>query len=445
VASRLFGRIEPGEGVQAVLLLAALFLILCGYYAMKTAREGMILSHRDFGLSGPEAKAYASGGMAVVLFAVMPLYGALANRVSRIHLINISYAIVLASLVVFYVVAEHGVPIALPFFVWLGLTNVFLVAQFWSFANDLYRDDQGQRLFAIIAVGGSLGGVVGPRLASLTDVHGLLPLAGGIFVPCVILLNLVERRQAHPPHDSEHARRPLDGKGAFQLLASDRYLTLLAALVFIATLVKTTGEYVLSDTATSYAASVVPDSAHAELASAARHAAIVADRGEVIKRFYSSFFFWVNVIGLVIQAFAVSRIIQRLGVRRAVFFMPLVAFGAYAAIAAVGGIALVRLAKIAENSTDYSLENTVQQTLYLPTTRAAKYKAKAAIDTFAVRAGDTLSAVTIWISLHFLGLHGRGLAIVNTLFVALWLAIAVALADRYRRLVTVASRSRSGV
>jgi AAA family ATP:ADP antiporter len=176
----------------------------------------------------------------------------------------------------------------------------------------------------------------------------------------------------------------------------------------------------------------VPDSAHADLAGAARHAAIVADRGEVIKGFFSNFFFWVNLFSFIIQAFAVSRIITRLGVQRAIMFMPAIALGAYALIAAVGGIAVVRVAKIAENSTDYSLENTVRQTLFLPTTRAAKYKAKAAIDTFAVRAGDTLSAVLIYVSLHYLDIHSRGLSVVNIALVSVWIAIAVALAARYR-------------
>jgi AAA family ATP:ADP antiporter len=438
LVSRLFGRIEPGEGLQSALLCISLFLILCSYYAMKTAREGMILADGGFGLSGQEEKAYASGAMAVLLVAIMPLYDAFATRLTRIKLINVSYAVVLLCLAVFYALAELGVSIALPFFVWLGLINVFLVAQFWSFANDLYNEEQGKRLFAIIAIGGSLGAVAGPRVAELTDVHGLLPLASAILLPCVAVFNLIDRRHASETHTAEAmtsreiARQRIDGQGAFKLLLADRYLLLLAALVFVAALVKTTGEFVLSDTAAAYAHSVVPDTAHAELAGAARHAALVADRGEVIKGFFSNFFFWVNALSFLIQAFAVSRIIEKLGVQRALMFMPIIALGAYGVIAAVGGIAVVRVAKIAENSTDYSLENTVRQTLFLPTTRAAKYKAKAAIDTFAVRAGDTLSAVLIYVSLHYLDIHSRGLAVVNVALVSVWIAIAVALAARYR-------------
>jgi hypothetical protein len=53
---------------------------------------------------------------------------------------------------------------------------------------------------------------------------------------------------------------------------------------------------------------------------------------------------------------------------------------------------IVRVGKVLENSTDYSIQNTLRQALFLPTTREAKYKAKAAIDTFFTRAGDVVSA-----------------------------------------------------
>jgi AAA family ATP:ADP antiporter len=118
------------------------------------------------------------------------------------------------------------------------------------------------------------------------------------------------------------------------------------------------------------------------------------------------------------------------------FVLPLIAFASYAAIAAVGGLVVVRLAKLAENSTDYSLQNTVRQALFLPTERAAKYKAKAAIDTFFWRAGDTLSAVLVGIGIHRLGFGGRDFALVNLGLIAVWMTIAVAIGRRHRLIST---------
>jgi AAA family ATP:ADP antiporter len=433
-ALRPFSKVKPGEGLVAALLLGCVFLILTSYYLLKTAREGMILSGSVFGLRGEELKSYAGGAMAVLLLAIIPAYDAIATRARRIRLINISYALVIACLGVFFVLAESGVSIGLAFFIWIGIVNLFLIAQFWSYANDLYTEEQGKRLFAIIAIGGSLGAIVGPQLARLASTYILLLWSAVLFATAIALFNVIEKVHRRSPAAARIADEPIHGKGGFSLLTHDRYILLIAALVLAEELVKTTGEFVLSSAATHHAAQLIPATAHAELAGAARTAAIQDDRREVIKQFYGTFFFWVNLVAFGIQAFAVSRIIDKLGVRRSLFVMPLVVGGAYISIAAIGGVALIRAAKVAENSTDYSLQNTVRQALFLPTTRAVKYKAKAAIDTFVVRAGDTLSAGVVWFGIHVASAGPRGLAAANVGFVVVWIALAAGIARWHRRL-----------
>ena len=36
------------------------------------------------------------------------------------------------------------VPLAIVFFLWIGIFNLMIVAQFWSFANDIYTKDEGR-------------------------------------------------------------------------------------------------------------------------------------------------------------------------------------------------------------------------------------------------------------------------------------------------------------
>jgi AAA family ATP:ADP antiporter len=431
---RPFSKVQPGEGPVALLMLVCVFLILTSYYLMKTAREGLILASGTFGLGGDELKTYANGAMALLFVGIVPAYSRLASRVRRIRLINVSYVVVIACLAVFYVLGRAGVPVGLPFFIWLGLVNVFLIAQFWSYANDLYTEEQGKRLFAIIATGGSLGAIFGPRLATLADTFTVMLIAAGVIVGCLALFNVIERVQRAHVRDEHVAEEPISGEGGFALVVRDRYLLLIGVMLLVLNLVNTTGEYVLSNAVRDHAMQIVPATAHADLAGEARAAAIESDRREVIKAFYADFFSWVNLVAFLIQAFLVSRVIRRIGVRRALFVLPVVAFGVYGAIAMIGGIALVRAAKIAENSTDYSLQNTVRQALFLPTSRAVKYKAKAAIDTFFVRAGDTLSALLVGLGVHQLGLGGRQLALVNMGLVVVWIAISAGIARHHRRL-----------
>jgi AAA family ATP:ADP antiporter len=135
--------------------------------------------------------------------------------------------------------------------------------------------------------------------------------------------------------------------------------------------------------------------------------------GALIGKFYADFYTVVNIAGVVIQLFLVSRILKYLGVRIALLFLPLIAFGGYMFLAFYPLLTVVRWAKTAENATDYSLQNTLRGVLFLPTTREQKYKAKQAIDTVFVRAGDTLQALLVWVGTTFLAFRTQHFAMVN--------------------------------
>ena len=91
----------------------------------------------------------------------VPLYGWLGTRVVRIKLIAIVMTFFSATLLAFYAGGVAGLREGVAFYIWIGLINVFIVSQFWQFANDLYTEGQGRRLFPLIGVGQSLGAWVG--------------------------------------------------------------------------------------------------------------------------------------------------------------------------------------------------------------------------------------------------------------------------------------------
>jgi AAA family ATP:ADP antiporter len=134
--------------------------------------------------------------------------------------------------------------------------------------------------------------------------------------------------------------------------------------------------------------------------------------------------FWQNILSLAIQFFLVSRIFKYLGIGGAVFVLPILALGSYSLIALAPVLALIRVTKIAENATDYSLQNTLRRALFLPTSREAKYKALQAVETFFWRTGDMLSAFITFVVVQWLALSVRGYAAVNLVIVVLWLVIA---------------------
>ncbi|HEX5962708.1 MAG TPA: MFS transporter [Gemmatimonadales bacterium] len=451
-ALSVFTDVRPGEAGTALLLTLNILLLLAAYYIIKPLREALILSGE-----GAEVKSYAAAGQAMMLLGLVPAYGLLADRLPRRGLLNAVTAFFVLCLIAFYGLTKANVQIGVIFFLWVGIFSLMIVAQFWSFANDLYTKEQGERLFVIVAFGMSLGAVVGSVLAGqiipLVGVPQALLVAAGLLILAAVVSNVVDARErakheTHlPPHlttaelpaatgeyqvqtmeDAHKLTVSLPGLGAtsrrgtFRLVFGNRYLLLIALLMLIVNWVNTTGEYILGRTVATAAEAAVSSGAAGGLGVP-----------EYIGRFYSEFFLIVNVVGLLVQLFVVSRVLKYLGVKVAVLILPLIALTGYTILAFAPILALVRAVKIAENATDYSIQNTVRNVLFLPTNRDEKYKAKQAIDSFFWRAGDVMSAALVFVGVTLLGLGTSGFARVNLVLAGIWLILAVAVGREYAR------------
>ena len=424
----LFTEIRPGEGISAVLLCFNVFLILTAYYIIKPVREALILTG-----GGAELKSYMSAGQAILLLGAVPLYSVLASRLPRRNLINMVTTFFAGCLGLFYLLAQTQMPLGVIFFLWVGIFNLMVIAQFWAFANDLYTPENGKRIFVIVAFGASAGAVFGGfitgQLIVPLGVYQLMLVSGLLLLVSLILTNTVDSRESRPKEEIQSAKRrikePLKKGGAFQLVFQHKYLLLIAFLILFVNWVNTTGEYILGRTVSEAAAKAITSGKAGGLT-----------EKQYIGKFYADFYTVVNLTGLLVQLFIVSRILKYLGIRTAILVLPLIALGGYFIIAFFPVLSIVRLAKIAENSTDYSLQNTVRHALFLPTTREQKYKAKQAIDTFFWRAGDVLSAGLVAVGTNWLAFQTKHFALFNILLVGIWLLLAVLIGRENKKLTT---------
>ena len=419
----VFADVQAGEGVNALLLALNIFLILMAYYVLKPVREALIL-----GEGSAELKSYMSAGQVVLLAFVVPFYGRLVSRFVRIRLINVVTAFFVACLLLFYVLAQFHVPLAIVFFLWIGIFNLMVIAQFWSFANDVYTKDQGERLFAIVGFGASLGAVVGSRAADRliepVGIYQMMLVGAGILVAQLGITNYLDRHGAShaKPASKPAAGAPpkTSGSDAFSLVFKTRYLLLMALMLMLANWVNTTGEYILG--------SIVKETVSKTIA-AGQNAGLTEE--QMIGDFYSKYFTYVNIAGLLLQLFVVSRIVKHLGVSKAVLFLPLISLGAYNVMIFLPTLNAVLSSKVAENSTDYSINNTVRNMLFLPCTYEEKFSAKQAIDSFFVRMGDVLSAGLVYLGTAVLSIQARQFALVNAIIVVAWLVLAWQVGQRY--------------
>jgi AAA family ATP:ADP antiporter len=418
------------EAASALLMTLLVFLLLAGYYLVKTAREMLILTE-----GGAEVKSYSSAGQAVLLLLLVPAYSAFASRVNRVRLVTTVTLFFAAHLALFIVALGAGLRVGVVFFLWVGIFNLMVIAQFWAFANDIYREEQGKRLFPLIGVGASLGAWVGAlRAGAIVETSSparLLASAAVVLVVCAALVPLIDRlavRAREGPRESARrdADAPLSTDGAFALIRRDRYLQLIAAMAFLLNVVNTSGEYLLGR--------YIVDQAHALFPGAGAEAE--AARGRFIGETYSRLFGTVNLLGFLLQTFVVSRLFKWIGVGRSLFIHPIVALTGYMVMLRTPSLPVIGVLKVADNSLDYSLGNTTRQALWLPTSREAKYKAKQAVDSFFVRAGDVAQAGLVFAG-ERLAFTVSAFAAINVVLAGAWLlVVALLTVSRARRVAT---------
>jgi ATP:ADP antiporter, AAA family len=418
------GDVRPGEGLGALILTINLFTLLGAYYLLKTVRESLILAE-----GGAEVKAYSSGAQAIVLLGVVPLYGWIATYLNRNQLLRWTTLFFASNLLIFYFVGQSGARIGVVYYIWVGIFNVFTVAQLWAFATDLFSQDQGKRLFPLLGVGASAGAVGGAwlaeRLIKPLGPYTIMVIAVGALCICAALTRtagcIITKRGGEL--EKEKDREKLSSEGGFQLLIRDRYLMLIAILTVLLNIVSLSGDFIFGK--------LLVDQTNQVVGAAA---SLMKARKAYIGAYYASYYLWTNAFCFIIQTFLVSRIFKRIGVRGSLFVLPAISLATFVTILANPILQVVRVLKIAENSTNYSLQNTVRAALLLPTSREAKYKAKAAIETFCVRLGDVSQAGIIFIgtSLHFGVQAFAGMTLAITL---LWLFVAFKLYQEHKRKV----------
>lgn len=433
---RLFTDIKPGEAVTAVLLTLNIYLLLLAYYLIKPVREGFIL-----GGSGAEVKSYLSAAIAVSLVFVVKSFTAVASRFPRHKLITGVTLFFISNLVIFYSLSHLNITsgtMGIIFYIWVGIFNVMVMAQFWGFANDIYTPEAGKRIFPLVAFGATFGGFSGSIifgwLVKPLGLFQMMLVAGSILLICIGLtwvIHLRETKIAKSPEVtesliSEQAKsdkeKPLEKGGGFQLVFKKRYLLYIALFVLLLNFINTNGEYILSHYVEETAPVVV---------AAGKAGGLTIE--EYSAKFMADFMKYFNLLAMFVQLFLVSRIFKWVGVRGAIFVLPFLALGGYAFIAAGASLLLVFWVKVMENGTDYSLMNTTRHALFLITTREEKYKAKAAIDTFFHRSGDVLSGLLVFLGVNYLAFRTGGFAAFNVVLILVWILLGILIAKEHKK------------
>ena len=434
---RIVTVIYPGEALTAFLLTFYSFLLFLAYYIIKPVRDALMLE------SWPaETKSYLSAAIAVSLIFVVKIFSRIASKAPRNKLITWVTLFFISNLGIFYILHLSGVgpgTMGIIFFIWAGIFNLIIVAQFWGFANDLYTEDEGKRLFPLVAFGATFGGYIGGKitawLTASLGVFQLMLVAGGFLGICILLTVIIHNREVkraatratqisqEPETPEKKGEKPLGKEGAFRLVFKSHYLLYIAFFVLLLNFVNTNGVYMLDTVAKSAAAKAIETGTAGGL-----------DYGEYLTIFMAGFYNIQNLFAMFVQLFVVSRVFKWFGVRVAIFFLPALALGGYFFVSLGATLLLVKWVKALENGMDYSLMNTTRHSLFLITTREEKYKAQAVTKSFFHRSGDVLSAALIFLGTTFLAFKVENFAMVNFVLVSIWIFLGILIFREHKKL-----------
>jgi ATP:ADP antiporter, AAA family len=401
--------------VKAVLLSMLYFLFLFGSYSViKPVRDAM---GTVYGVKHLQ-ELFTVTLIASLVFS--PLYAGLASRMKLSTFLPWVYGFVAATILVFYAMFVSGRYqdrwIAAAFYVWVSTFNLLIISVFWTFMADIFSRAQAKRLFGFIAAGGTIGGIVGPAIATFlaksVGNNGLMLIAAtGFVVTAVMVTLLAKEKEKLLAHGGEVQKttlnhrlggNPLDG---FLLLFRSPYLLLLALFLLLMTWISTIVYFQLGDLITK-----------------------AFESKEARTQAYATIDLTVNSLAVLVQLFGTGRIIQRFGVQTGLLLNPIIMVIAFLAVAfspvlmILGGIQIVR--RVAE----YAVAKPTREMLFTVVDQESKYKAKNVIDTVIYRFGDFSSA---WVSAAVLPYGVTGLAVFGAITSVLWFPVAYLLGKRY--------------
>jgi AAA family ATP:ADP antiporter len=419
-----FIQIRRGEAATVVASALSFFFILTALMVIRPAREALGMQR------GIEAVRWLFIGTAVATLAVNPLFALLVSRYRRIVFITATYLFFALSLLGFYVLLTSapqavGETSGMVFFVWFSVFNLFATMVFWALMADRFSLEQSKRLFGVISVGGSLGAIAGPWLASqLTGrvgTAGLLPVAATSLGLAVVAAWAVTRLQPGIPEDADaSAPSPVDERAViggsawegFRAVFRSRYLLGIAAYVLILTVIGT----FIYFTRLQMVAALGTD----------------LDMRTTV---FAQLDFYTQVATLVIQGLVTGHLMKRLGVHVTLAILPVMVGLGFIGLAISASLAAVIVLQATFSAIQRAIVRPARETLFTVVPREDKYKAKAFIDTFVYRTGDVVGA-------QVEGLLGRlamglaGLVSVALPLALVWAVLGVWLGRSQQRRVT---------
>ncbi|MBD3297672.1 MAG: hypothetical protein GF341_03375 [candidate division Zixibacteria bacterium] len=405
--------IREGEWSRTLAMFTYILTVIAVLVIVKSVRQSLFL--QKFGAAN---LPYVYLLIAAIAGTIATIYQRFAHRVKVHRLLIWTMVIIIANLLIFRFLSLIGwSPLAYVLYVWVAVYGILATAQFWMLANYVYDPRQAKRLFPILGVGATLGGILGGYITQFTatalGTENMLLLSGVMLLTCIGLAWRLGTAERETIREAERARRFKDSsaektEGGFKLIWESKYLKLVMAIIALSIVISTVVDNQFSFVVEEH----IPDK-------------------DAKTAFFGQFFTWLGWAAFLTQFFLTARVVRRFGIGVAMAVLPVALFLGSGLFVLIPMLLTGVLVKIADGTFRYTIHKASLELLFLPIPIGVKNKTKTFIDVFTDRFSKGIAALLVLLVTTLLGFHYTILSYVLMGLAVVWIGVAVLTRKEY--------------
>ena len=390
-------------------------LLMSAYYILRPVRDAMASDWTDAEVSWLWTMNF------FISTAIVALYGIMVSKFRFRLLVPTMYGIFAVSFVIFYTlgsISEDRTLIDKAFYVWVSVFSLFNISIFWSFMSELFSKEQSGRLFGIIAVGASVGGLIGPSITAFFSVSlgidKLMLIASMmLLIPIPIIFHLQSLKVKdlnNEKVDSATINQSIGGNpfAGFKMFFSNPYLLSIGLFIFLYTGISSFVYFELKNLLSDFSR---------------------PERSVI----WAQMDLAVNILAISTGLFATGRIVTKFGMPATIAMVPVMICIGLLVLAISPLLGVVVMLQIIRRSGNYAVTRPAREMLFTLVDQETRFKAKPVIDIVAYRGGDMLMAWLFTGLTQGLGLGLAAVAGVGAGIAALWSLVGIYLGRWFER------------
>ncbi|MDC0990243.1 MFS transporter [Gammaproteobacteria bacterium] len=408
-------KVKEKEVKAVIFSFLFVVVLMSAYYILRPVRDAMASDWTDAEVSWLWTLNF------FISTAIVALYGVMVSKFRFRLLVPTMYGIFAISFIIFYAlgsVFEDRTVIDKSFYVWVSVFSLFHISVFWTFMSELFSKEQSGRLFGIIAVGASVGGLIGPSITAFFSVSlgtdNLMLIASMMLfipIPIIFYLQSLKAKELNnealdiPISNQSIGGNPLAG---FKMFFSNPYLLSIGLFIFLYTGISSFVYFELKNLLSDFSR---------------------PERSVI----WAQMDLAVNILAISTGLFATSRIVTKFGMPITIAMVPIMICIGLLVLAISPLLGVVVVLQVIRRAGNYAVTRPAREMLFTLVNQETRFKAKPVIDIVAYRGGDMLTAWLFTGLTQGLGLGLAAVAAVGAGIASLWALVGIYLGKRFER------------